>query len=528
MLSALFLAVLAALLAFLPRGADATRDERTLSIYEIHTKETTTVTYKRDGKFIPQALEKLNWALRDWRTNIPTKMNPHLFDIVWQLQKDVGSTGTIHVISGHRTAKTNRRLRRRGGGQARKSQHVLGNAMDIHFTDVPMSRVRNAALVMQAGGVGYYPTSAIPFVHVDTARVRAWPRLPRQQLAMLFPYGHTKHRPARGGPLTKRDQQKARIRLAALARKKNKQGKIRLASLSASSDRQSLRRPAPEGGSGNLTKAPGLTRHASRLWINQPDNRSIIASAGTATKQPVTRINQSAPRPNTHATKAPGTVPASAPARLLPGSPAGLPASGPKEPAKARIRLASLTPETGYKPARTGHAGRLWVYGDGHRSSWLTEQPPASRTQARRPDIHVTSLPKRRETIARRSTPAGPTNSHMSMKSSEKFQKQAGGLLQYAFEAEKVAYAPTFDEEHPDELSYRPFQILPLLSSKPVAMNKTLVAMAEPEYNRIYELLNSSENIPMQFRPSWREAEALWNRQFTGAAILNIRKQSQN
>ncbi len=99
---------------------------------------------------------------------------------------------------------------------------------------------------------------------------------------------------------------------------------------------------------------------------------------------------------------------------------------------------------------------------------------------------------------------------------------------QTTFDAERVSYAPAFDEEHPDELSYRPFQILPLMTTIPVAQNKTLVAMVEPKYDRVYELLASSENIPMQFRPSSRDAHALWDKQFKGKAILNIRQHTRN
>ena len=95
-------------------------------------------------------------------------------------------------------------LRKTKGGQARKSQHILGNAVDVHFPDVPVKRLRNAGLIRQYGGVGYYPTSAIPFVHLDIARVRHWPRLPRQELALLFPSGETKHVPRTAGRCARR------------------------------------------------------------------------------------------------------------------------------------------------------------------------------------------------------------------------------------------------------------------------------------------------------------------------------------
>ena len=85
--------------------------------------------------------------------------------------------------------QTNESLRKKGGGQAKRSQHILGKAADITFPDVPVKVLRNSALVQEHGGVGYYPTSGIPFVHVDTGNVRMWPRIPRLELAALFPDG---------------------------------------------------------------------------------------------------------------------------------------------------------------------------------------------------------------------------------------------------------------------------------------------------------------------------------------------------
>lgn len=191
------------------QSAPAHASERTLSIYNIHTKETTTVTFKRNGKYISEGLEKLNYALRDWRQNEPTKMDPELLDLLWALHHDLGSKEPIHLISGYRSEKTNNKLRRSVGGQAKKSQHILGKAADIHFPDVPITTIRNSALVREVGGVGWYPKSGIPFVHVDTGRVRHWPRLPRMELAALFPDGKSQHVPADGRPITLADARKA-------------------------------------------------------------------------------------------------------------------------------------------------------------------------------------------------------------------------------------------------------------------------------------------------------------------------------
>ncbi|MDA7947159.1 MAG: DUF882 domain-containing protein [Hyphomicrobiaceae bacterium] len=196
--------------------AHAEENSRTLTFYNIHTKETLAITYKRDGEFDPEGMKQINHIMRDWRRDESTKMDPKLIDTIWEIYQELGSEKPIHLISGYRSKKTNERLRRRRGGQARKSQHILGKAADIHFPDVDVKRLRNSALVREAGGVGYYPKSGIPFVHVDTGRVRHWPRLPRQELALLFPEGKSKHVPRDGRPITPKD---SRIALAKLGKR---------------------------------------------------------------------------------------------------------------------------------------------------------------------------------------------------------------------------------------------------------------------------------------------------------------------
>lgn len=189
--------------------ANASGEVRTLSIYNIHTKETAHITYKRDGKFEDAGLKQINTFMRDWRRNVEIKMAPELIDLIWTIHRELGSKVPVHLICGHRTAATNNSLRKTRGGQAKRSQHILGKAADISFPDIPVKQLRNSALIREAGGVGYYPTSGIPFVHVDTGNVRSWPRVPRLELAALFPDGHTKHLPADGKPITLRDYKTA-------------------------------------------------------------------------------------------------------------------------------------------------------------------------------------------------------------------------------------------------------------------------------------------------------------------------------
>src|SRR5262245_12531808 len=141
--------------------------------------------------------------MRDWRKNEATKMDPQEIDLLWEVYRDVGAKEPIHIICGYRAAATNEMLRRRSkrSGVAKFSQHTLGKAIDFHIPGVPLDVLRAAAMKAQGGGVGYYPTSGSPFVHLDVGNVRAWPRMTREQLVKLFPDGRTVHLPTDGTPL---------------------------------------------------------------------------------------------------------------------------------------------------------------------------------------------------------------------------------------------------------------------------------------------------------------------------------------
>ncbi len=188
---------------FVGTPSQAGGETRSLKIYYVHTGEKAVITYKRNGKFDPDGLEKLNRILRDWRKNQPTKMNPRLFDLIWEVYRESGSHEFIYVICGFRSPGTNEMLRTRSAhtGVAKKSQHMLGNAMDFYIPDVKLTKLREIGMKLQVGGVGYYPTSGSPFVHMDVGGVRAWPRMDRQDLVRLFPDGKTMHIPADGRPL---------------------------------------------------------------------------------------------------------------------------------------------------------------------------------------------------------------------------------------------------------------------------------------------------------------------------------------
>ena len=195
------LAVVLGVLVSAVSPAEAAGDTRSLKLYFVHTGEKATITFKRNGKFDPKGLQELNRFLRDWRRNEPTRMDPRLFDLVWSVYNKVGASDYIHVVSGYRSPTTNAMLRSRTKGVAEQSQHMRGKAMDFFIPGIPLKTLRETAMRYQRGGVGFYPTSRSPFVHLDVAGVRAWPRMARQDLVRLFPDGKTLHIPADGTPL---------------------------------------------------------------------------------------------------------------------------------------------------------------------------------------------------------------------------------------------------------------------------------------------------------------------------------------
>ncbi|WP_262528760.1 DUF882 domain-containing protein [Agrobacterium tumefaciens] len=178
----------------------AAAEDRSLKLYFVHTGEKATITYKRNGRFDQAGLQKVNRLLRDWRRNESGRMDPRLLDIVWEIYKRSNTRNYIHVVSGYRSPATNAKLRgrSRATGVAKKSLHMQGKAMDFFIPGVKLSTLRRLAIQMQAGGVGYYPTSGSPFIHVDVGGVRAWPRMTRQELIALFPDGRTLHLPPDG------------------------------------------------------------------------------------------------------------------------------------------------------------------------------------------------------------------------------------------------------------------------------------------------------------------------------------------
>lgn len=149
-----------------------TGGERTLKFFHTHTGDSLQVIYYRQGHYDPAAMQELRVFLADWRDGKQHDFDPHLMDILWQIQQATGSISTWEVISAYRSPETNEMLRSKSSGVARNSQHVMGNAIDVRLKDLELAMLHDAAKNLKLGGVGYYPGSE--FVHVDTGRVRYW------------------------------------------------------------------------------------------------------------------------------------------------------------------------------------------------------------------------------------------------------------------------------------------------------------------------------------------------------------------
>lgn len=424
---------------------------RTISIYNIHTKKTLTVVYKKDGKYIPSAMKRINHIMGDWRRKESRVMHKQLIDLMWEMHTQLGSRKPIHLISGYRSLKTNNKLRKRGGGQARKSRHILGMAADVHFPDIPVRELRDTALIRQRGGVGYYPTSGLPFVHMDVGRVRHWPRISRPQLASLFPNGRSKHVPRDGRPLNKADARKYkaqakvnRMRRTQLARRQKRDG-IAVAALT----------PPPK------KTTPSVKPQLASLSRNEL-NRKI-------------------------ASLRPSTI---------------------EEPKRATIRpsITKKDPVGAYKPTETQQKQNKQE--DKGVPDWWRNQTIASLSPLQ------TKLEEERQLVQLASI---DTNMPASWQSFSPRQKPE------IIEENNVAYSPEFDEEHPEELNYRPFSLSPLMTDTPVADDENLLKLSPPDYAQASVLLKDNQAIASsRFRPGFQTAHLSFANQFVGSAITDL------
>ena len=462
-------------------AAFAGEKARTISFYQIHTKETLTVTYKRNGTFVPEAMKKIDWFMRDWRTDVSTKMDPNTIDIIWEMHRELGSKMPVHVISGHRSKKTNDMLRRTRGGQARKSQHITGKAIDVAFPDIPVRQLRYSAMIRERGGVGYYPTSAIPFVHVDTSRVRSWPRMGRHELALLFPTGKTKHRPTDGRPITRYDAQKARKQAPKTAQ-----------------------HVAQYFGVRSGTRPPVLVADA-KGWTATPAD-PIKAPAPQPAKRPAkvaeTKVALAAVVPAKTSPKREEVAPRliSAPQlvqRPLRRALVSLPTKDERDRLNELVRLASLEPQAATMPAPA-------------------TVPRAQATAT--PDLLgslIGALASRTQPAPQKEPPADPPAARVPDVSSRARVATAEGILLPSDET--WDQAPEFDEDHPEELFYRPFPLAPLLTNGPSPNAPELQRLTHPVVAETIAVLDDVGVVhPIRFRPGLQVAELMWSREGRG------------
>ncbi len=476
------LAGLAATVAIAGFGASqlAARNDgdRTLSFYNIHTKERLTVTYMHNGKRDPAALKKINWMMRDWRRDESTTMDPELVDLIWEVYTELGSKEPINVISGYRSPNTNEKLRSRGGGQAKNSRHILGKAADIQFPDIPLKQLRYSGLVHERGGVGYYPTSGIPFVHLDTGRVRHWPRMPRYELALLFPNGRSKHVPSDGRPLTRTDYTIARSRFGKLAQQVAAFFNLR----------NSPKQPTAVADAGRAAALPATQTAAWKPRVEAPP---------PIAKPEMQQLAALAPPPRPQLVSEPRPVARRAqPERAVSGA--------------DRKRLASLFSLAAWSPT----------------PSLIKPPAPASRENAVQASLTGGSAPAPElPNTAERKTTEGPRVAAIDPNATGTSTPRAPGLrsmsdIERSGWSTGWASAPEFDEEHPDEMSYRPFPVAPLLTETASADDPVLTRMEHPDVAQTLEMLGQDKDqLPLKLRPGQQVVATLWAQQFQGSAV---------
>ncbi len=149
-----------------------TESKKLLSFRHLHTNETLQVCYWKDQRFDLDALAKINHILRDHRTHEIAAIDQQLLHLLHRLHEKTNSSAPFEIISGFRSEKTNEALRKSTTGVAKRSYHMQGKAIDVRLADVDLKLLRNTAIELQAGGVGYYSNSG--FLHLDTGRPRNW------------------------------------------------------------------------------------------------------------------------------------------------------------------------------------------------------------------------------------------------------------------------------------------------------------------------------------------------------------------
>lgn len=160
------------LAAAFPSLAFGKSNERFVALRSIHTGESVDLVYWRNGQYLPDAMAAIERQLRDHRTGEVYPIDPRLIDYAVDVREALGSNQRFEVISGYRSPKTNKMLASRSSGVAKRSMHMRGMAIDIRLNGKPLTRVRDTAVGMKRGGVGYYRKSG--FLHLDLGRPRNW------------------------------------------------------------------------------------------------------------------------------------------------------------------------------------------------------------------------------------------------------------------------------------------------------------------------------------------------------------------
>jgi uncharacterized protein YcbK (DUF882 family) len=145
---------------------------RSLALTNLHTREALETCYFDGNNYVSKELSRLNHICRDFRRNEVHPMDKRLFDHISLIQKELSVETEVQIISGYRSPATNEALRGKSKGVAKKSYHMLGQAIDFRLDGVSLKRVRDVSRELKLGGVGYYPGSN--FVHIDTGPVRYW------------------------------------------------------------------------------------------------------------------------------------------------------------------------------------------------------------------------------------------------------------------------------------------------------------------------------------------------------------------
>jgi uncharacterized protein YcbK (DUF882 family) len=457
-------------------------EERTISFYHIHTQERLTVVYKRNGQYVPEAMEKINYIMRDWRKNQIKAIAPATIDLAWEMHEELGSKEPINIICGYRSADTNEMLRRTVGGQAKQSQHITGKAIDITFPDIPLKKMRYSALIRERGGVGYYPTSGIPFIHVDTGNVRMWPRMPRMELALLFPDGHSKYVPDDGRPITLADVKVARNRFHDLAVQVAEffQGRVTpgasrtmVASVDVSPPKKHLNVVASLDLGGRAKTPDGSTRRNFHL-TTEPDPALVPAVQPFASSTTVASLDGDDPQPRLAAVPRPVDRSShfTLPSKADRGKLDALVASAASMPIPELVQgpRPAVRPQNGLAAAALAETAKPAV----QPIAQVASLDPSAGTVG---DMHPASL-------------------------------------------NEWAQAPAYDDDHPDEMAYRPFPLAPFLTDKPTSRDQPLADMQAPDVAATLDALDDSGGImPMKFRPGRQLAESMWSDEFRGKAV---------